>query len=130
MEDLDKVRAGDFDALKRNEASRWAANDLIKKGGAPSSGIDFSRIRLDPSVKDKLVSDQVRINQLKEQREKALRDALPELDELEAMTRKWDPNNNVRRSQQTMPGQGNRTFTNGAANILGLQFVPFDVLLV
>ena len=29
MEDLDKVRAGDFDSLRRNEASRWVANDII-----------------------------------------------------------------------------------------------------
>ena len=44
----------------------------------------------------------MRINHLKEQREKMLRDALPELDELDAITRQWaQPNpkyNNLSRS--------------------------------
>jgi hypothetical protein len=57
MDDLDRVRGGDLDGLRRNEASRWVANDIIKKGGAPSSGIEFNRIKLDPAVKNKLVSD-------------------------------------------------------------------------
>ena len=29
MEDLDKVRDGDLSGLRRNEASRWVANDII-----------------------------------------------------------------------------------------------------
>lgn len=87
MEDLDRVKAGDLSGLRRNEASRWVANDIIQRGGAPSSGIDITRVKLDPALKDKLVTDQVRINHLKEQREKMLRDALPQMDELDAMTR-------------------------------------------
>jgi len=57
MEDLDKVKAGDLSGLRKNEASRWVANDIIKKGGAPSSGIDITRVKLDPMIKDKLVTD-------------------------------------------------------------------------
>lgn len=89
MEDLDKVREGDLSGLRRNEASRWVANDIISKGGALTSGVDITRIKLDPSVKDNLVSNQVRINQLKEQREKMMREALPELEELDMITRDW-----------------------------------------
>lgn len=62
MDDLDKVKVGDMSGLRRNEASRWAANDIIQRGGIPSSGIDITRVKLDPAVKDKLVTDQVRIN--------------------------------------------------------------------
>jgi hypothetical protein len=29
MEDLDKVKSGDIQSLRRNEASRWVANDII-----------------------------------------------------------------------------------------------------
>jgi len=52
------------------------------------------------------VTDQVRINHLKEQREKMLRDALPELDELEAMTMEWlkpGGGNPMARSMVNMP---------------------------
>jgi hypothetical protein len=55
LEDLDKVKAGDLSALRKNEASRWVANDIIQKGGAP--GIDITRVKLDPAIKDKLVTD-------------------------------------------------------------------------
>jgi hypothetical protein len=48
MEDLDKVKDGDLQGLRRNEASRWVANDIIKKGGAPSQSLDFARVKLDP----------------------------------------------------------------------------------
>ena len=53
MEDLEKVKLGDFTALRKNEASRWAANDIIQRGGVPSTGVDITRVKLDPSVKDK-----------------------------------------------------------------------------
>ncbi len=75
MEDLDRVKNGDITGLRRNEASRWVANDIIQKGGPLTKGIDITRVKLDPLVKDRLVTDQVRINHLKEQREKMLRDA-------------------------------------------------------
>jgi hypothetical protein len=29
MEDLDKVKSGDLQGLRKNEASRWVANDII-----------------------------------------------------------------------------------------------------
>ena len=118
MEDLEKVKSGDITGLRKNEASRWVANDIIQKGGAPSSGIDITRVKLDPSVKDKLISDQVRINHLKDQREKLLRDAHPEMDELDAMLQQWQlPNptnkyqtqpypNQVARSMAGRPGSG------------------------
>lgn len=57
MEDLERVKQGDLTGLRRNEASRWVANDIIQRGGAPQSGIDITRIKLDPAVKDKLVTD-------------------------------------------------------------------------
>jgi hypothetical protein len=35
MDDLDKIKNGEFSTLRKNEASRWAANDIISKGGPP-----------------------------------------------------------------------------------------------
>ena len=29
MEDLDKVKQGDMSGLRKNEASRWVANDIL-----------------------------------------------------------------------------------------------------
>lgn len=75
MDDLERVKNGDMSGLRRNEASRWVANDIIQKGGALTTGVDITRVKLDPIIKDRLVTDQVRINHLKEQREKMLRDA-------------------------------------------------------
>lgn len=92
MEDLDKVKGGDIQALRKNEASRWAANDIIQKHGISNGNIDITRVKLDPSVKDKLLEGQVKINRLKEQREKLLREALPELDELENLTKQMNRN--------------------------------------
>ena len=90
MEDLDNVKRGDISSLRKNEASRWVANDIIQKRGPPLiEGIDITRVKLDPAVKDKLVTDQVRINNLKDQREKMLREALPEMDELDNLTKGW-----------------------------------------
>lgn len=33
MDDLDKIKSGDMESLRWNEASRWVANDIISKGG-------------------------------------------------------------------------------------------------
>ena len=57
MEDLDKVREGDFQSLRKNEASRWVANEIIQKVNIPNQGIDITRVKLDPKVKDKLLND-------------------------------------------------------------------------
>ena len=45
MEDLDKVKSGDLQGLRKNEASRWAANDIIQRNPL---GTDLDRVRLDP----------------------------------------------------------------------------------
>jgi hypothetical protein len=52
-------------------------------------GVDLSKIKLDPALKDKLLSDEVRIRQLKEQRDKTLREFVPESDELDPLTRNF-----------------------------------------
>ena len=53
MEDLEKVRNGDLQGMRRNEAARWIANDIMQN----KKGIS----KLDPVMKDKLVADEVRI---------------------------------------------------------------------
>jgi hypothetical protein len=68
MEDLDKVKAGDLQALRRNEASRWAANDIIQRNPHTIAAVDINKVRLDPAIKDKLVNDSLRIEKLKEER--------------------------------------------------------------
>jgi len=56
MQDLEKVKQGDLTSMRRNEASRWAANDIIHR--PPSiAAVDISRVKLDPAIKDKLISD-------------------------------------------------------------------------
>jgi hypothetical protein len=55
MEDLEKVKNGDIQALRKNEASRWVANDILQRG--PKGTLDLDKVRLDPVLKDKLVAD-------------------------------------------------------------------------
>ena len=58
MEDLDKVKQGDMSSLRKNEASRWVANDILLR--PPSiAAVDISRVKLDPAIRDKLLSDQI-----------------------------------------------------------------------
>jgi hypothetical protein len=59
MEDLEKVKSGDLLALRKNEASRWAANDIIQRNAM--GRIDLDRVKLDPAIKDKFLHDQLRI---------------------------------------------------------------------
>lgn len=83
MEDLERVKNGDISGLRKNEASRWVANEVLQK-------IDMSRVRLDPAIKDKLISDEVRIKSLREQRDKTLRDVIPESDLFDEFTRSFN----------------------------------------
>ena len=62
MNDLDNVKDGKYDDMKKNDASRWAANDIISRGGPISGNIDLQKVKLDPRIKDKLIADQARIN--------------------------------------------------------------------
>jgi len=43
-------------ALRRNEASRWAANDILQRNPT-NMAVDISKIKLDPVIKDKLLAD-------------------------------------------------------------------------
>lgn len=46
-------------------ANKWLANDVINKGGFVGN-TDLTRVKLDPAVKDKLVTDEARLRKLKE----------------------------------------------------------------
>jgi len=41
MNDLDNVKDGKYDDMRKNDASRWAANDIISRGGPISGNIDL-----------------------------------------------------------------------------------------
>lgn len=54
--------------------------------------VDINKVKLDPLIKDKLLSDEVRIKALRDQREKTLREFVPEAEELDPLTRTFqDP---------------------------------------
>lgn len=88
MEDLERIKNGDMLSLRRNEASRWAANDILSR--QPSNmAVDINKVRLDPVLKEKLVNDEVRIKQLREQRDKTLLDIVPVHEDLDPLTRQF-----------------------------------------
>jgi hypothetical protein len=52
--------------------------------------IDLDRVKLDPAIKDKFLHDQLRIKQLKEQRDQTLKEIMPENRDLDPLTREID----------------------------------------
>ena len=85
MDDLENCKNGDISKLRKNEASRWAANDILSKG----NNLDFRNLKLSESMKNKLVSGQARINKLKEEREKMQKEAFPVIDELDILEKQF-----------------------------------------
>lgn len=46
MNDLDAIKNGDINAIRKNEASRWVANDIISK-----QSNDFSKLKMSTAMK-------------------------------------------------------------------------------
>jgi len=80
MDSLDKIQNGDYHALRKNEASRWVANDILRKGkqfksyealppaqtgsGQPNNyRANFKKIP--PDLQDNLEADAMRIQKMK-----------------------------------------------------------------
>ena len=66
MDNLGKIQKGDYLSLRKNEASRWAANDILRKGSQlnftmqPGSG---GQVPAD--LQDKLEQDAMKIQKMK-----------------------------------------------------------------
>lgn len=58
MNDLDKVKSGNLP--RRNEAARMVASQMSSKG------FEEMDRQIEPSLKDKLINDQVKVNFLRE----------------------------------------------------------------
>ena len=87
MNDLDAVNSDDPVRWQQNVQRKWLANDVIKKGGF-MGGTDLTRVKLDPAVKDKLLTDEARLRKLQDDYDRMQRTALPEIEELDTMQRK------------------------------------------
>lgn len=87
VNDLDAVNSDDPVRWQQNVQRKWLANDVIKKGGF-MGGTDLTRVKLDPAVKDKLLTDEARLRKLQDDYERMQRTALPEIEELDTMQRK------------------------------------------
>ena len=65
MEDLDKVKTGNLNCIRRNEAARFVGDASLR--GSLGGNLTDKYPAIEPSLKDKLTNDQVRINYLREQ---------------------------------------------------------------
>lgn len=65
LEDLDKVKNGNISGIRRNDAARFAGESMRNLGSIEDFRSDKFE-RLEPSIKDKLVNDTVKINYLRE----------------------------------------------------------------
>ena len=86
MQDLDSVKRGDLQALRKNEASRWAANDIVTAKG---NG-DLSKLKMNGSMRNKIIDGQAKINKLKEERSKIEKEAFPYIDELDILQKQYE----------------------------------------
>ena len=107
LDDLDRVKNGDITALRRNEASRWVGNDIIAN---PSR--DFNKMKLDPALKDKLVTDQVRIKKLKEERDRMTREYYPEIDEIDILAKELETEKYYKKAGELTDRVGERDGVN------------------
>jgi hypothetical protein len=64
---MNNIKTGHFNGVRRNDVAREAGERAMGMG---NSSIDLNT--LEPSVKDKLVGETVRINALREQRERTM----------------------------------------------------------
>lgn len=82
MENLDRIKNGDFQNLRKNEASRWVGTDIVKTN---SSTLDLGNLKLDPAMKEKLILNQTKINRLWEEKARMEKEAFPYIDELDIL---------------------------------------------
>ena len=72
MDSLDKIQSGDIQGIRKNEASIWAANDILRRGsqykpyGASAAGVPGQGyVKIPPDVQDNLEADAMRIQKMK-----------------------------------------------------------------
>lgn len=65
MDDLDKVKQGNLGGIRRNDAARFAGESIRNMGSIEDFRGDKYQ-SLEPSIKDKLINDTVRVNYLRE----------------------------------------------------------------
>ena len=86
MDDLDKVKSGNLQGIRRNDAARFVGDQQVKFKGAGMEDyktLDYQSI--EPSLKDKLINDQVKVNYLREQQRKTFDEMMPEIDDLDVL---------------------------------------------
>lgn len=82
MDNLDRIKNGDIQGLRSNEAWRWVGTDIVKTN---SSTMDLGNLKLDPAMKEKLILNQTKINRLREERAWTEKEAFPFIDELDIL---------------------------------------------
>ncbi len=101
MEELEKVKSGNISSFRKNDAARQVGQSIQNRGSIEDFRADKFQ-SLEPSIKDKLVNDQVKVNYLREQQRKTLDEKMPDLDELDILQKELE----------------NRNFVNEASNML------------
>ena len=77
MDDLEKIRSGEGLPHRRNDAARFVAEQSLTNFGYPGA--------IEPSLKEKLVGDQNRINQLRQQQQNTYNQMLPDIDDIDVL---------------------------------------------
>jgi hypothetical protein len=66
LDDLDKVKQGNLTGIRKNDAARFVGESIKNMGSIEDFRADKFQ-SLEPSIKDKLINDTVRVNYLREQ---------------------------------------------------------------
>lgn len=90
MEDLDKIKTGQ-PLPRRNDAARLAAGSQLGFNNGPLGS--FNNQYIEPSLKDKLVNDQAKINKLRNQQKQTMNEVYPDMDDIDVLQREMEGRN-------------------------------------
>lgn len=80
MDDLQKIQNGEYQSMRKNEAGRWVANDILRKGNPYRSydmlpgtngvshnptSVDSNFAKIPPEMQHELTADALKIAKLK-----------------------------------------------------------------
>lgn len=90
MGDLQGLKDGYFNGIRRNDVARNLGESMSR---GDSSVFDDKYGVIEPALKDKLINDQVRVNYMREQRDKIMNEMMPEIDELDILQKELEHRN-------------------------------------
>ena len=85
MRNLENIKNGDITAIRKNEASRWIGSNILG-----NNSNDFRKLKMSDSVKKRIATSEARLNKLREEKSKIVKEAFPYIDELDILQKQYE----------------------------------------